>query len=211
MANNSTATARLLDQARAGDQAALNELFARHRARLRRMVELRLDRRLQARIDASDVIQEAYVEAIARLEEYWRAPTYPLFLWLRLLVGERLLKLHRHHLGTQMRDADQEVSLYRGALPQANSVSLAAHLLGHMTSASRAAIRAEDQIQVQEALNSMDPIDREVLALRHFEMLNNEETAQVLGLKKSAASNRYIRALKRLKDILAGIPGFLDS
>jgi RNA polymerase sigma-70 factor (ECF subfamily) len=79
-----------------------------------------------------------------------------------------------------------------------------------MTSASRAAIRAEDQIQVQEALNSMDPIDREVLALRHFEMLSNEETAQVLGLKKSAASNRYIRALKRLKDILAGIPGFLD-
>ena len=107
-------TAALLERARAGDQAAVNELFTRHRARLRRMVELRLDRRLQARIDASDVIQEAYVETVRRLGEYLRDPTYPLFLWLRLIVGERLLKVHRHHLGTQMRDAGLEVSIYRG-------------------------------------------------------------------------------------------------
>src|SRR5437588_12908425 len=104
MDNNSALTARLLEQARAGDRAALNEIFAQHRARLRRMVELRLDRRLQARIDASDVIQEAYVDVVGRLDEYLREPNYPLFLWLRLIVGERLLKVHRPHLRPQLRD-----------------------------------------------------------------------------------------------------------
>jgi RNA polymerase sigma-70 factor (ECF subfamily) len=107
-----------------------------------------------------------------------------------------------------MRNADREVSLYRGALPQASSVSLAAQLLGRLTSASRALIRAETQIRVQEALNSMDAMDREVLTLRHFEMLTNDETAQVLGLSKTAASNRYVRALKRLKEVLTSIPGW---
>src|SRR5436309_12294573 len=115
------------------------------------------------------------------------------------------MDLHRQHLGAKMRDAGQEVSLYRGALPQASSASLAAQLLGRLTSASRAAIRAETQIRVQEALNRMDALDREVLTLRHFEMLSNVETAAVLGIKKSAASNRYIRALRRMKDIMAGL------
>ena len=109
-----------------------------------------------------------------------------------------------------MRDAGQEVSLYRGALPQASSISLAAQLMGRLTSASHAAIRAETQIRLQEVLNGMDPMDREILALRHFEMLSNGETAQILGIKKSAASNRYIRALKRLKEIVAGIPGLME-
>jgi RNA polymerase sigma-70 factor (ECF subfamily) len=201
----------LLRRAGAGDAAALNALLALYRDRLRGMVRLRLNRRLQARVDPSDVLQEAYLEICKGLPDYLRAPPMPFFLWLRHITGQKLIAIHRRHLGAQMRDADQEVSLHRGALPQATSASLAAQLLGHMTSASRAAIRAEDQIRVQEALNSMEPLDREVLALRHFEMLSNEETAQVLGLKKSAASNRYIRALKRLKDILSSIPGFLDT
>src|SRR5215468_2844795 len=110
MDNNSAETARLLEQARAGDQAAVNELFARHRARLRRMVEMRLDRRLQGRIDASDVIQESFLDAARKLDDYLRDAKLPLFLWLRLVVGERLLKLHRQHLGAQMRDAGREVS-----------------------------------------------------------------------------------------------------
>src|SRR6516164_9758346 len=203
MDNNSAETARLLEQARAGDQTALNEVFARHRERLRRMVELRLDRRLQARIDASDVIQEAYVEAFRRLGEYLREPNYPLFLWLRLLVGERLLKLHRHHLGTQMRDARLEVSIYRGALPAASSAALAAQLLGKHTSPTQAAVRAERMLRLQEALNTLDPMDREVLSLRHFEQLTRAETAQVLGIAQAAAAKRYVRALKRLKDTLA--------
>jgi RNA polymerase sigma-70 factor (ECF subfamily) len=116
--------------------------------------------------------------------------------------------LHRQHLGAKMRDVGQEISLYRGALPQASSASLAAQLLGRLTSPSRAAIRAELQIRVQELLNSMDPIDREILTLRHFEMLSNEETAKVLAITKSAASKRYIRALERLKEMLALLPGF---
>src|SRR5216683_1060395 len=187
MDNNSADTARLLEQARAGDQAALNEIFAQHRARLRRMVELRLDRRLQARIDASDVIQEAYVDVVNRLEEYLRDPRYPLFLWLRLIVGERLLKLHRHHLGTQMRDAGLEVSIYQGALPAASSAALAAQLLGKHTSPTQAAVRAERMLRLQEALNTLDPIDREILSLRNFEELTRAEAAQALGIEEAAA------------------------
>jgi RNA polymerase sigma-70 factor (ECF subfamily) len=211
MSAGTSETSELLRRAAAGDAQATGELLALYRDRLRGMVRLRLNRRLQGRVDPSDVLQEAYLEICKGLADYLRAPPLPFFLWLRHVTGQKLIAVHRQHLGTQMRDADQEVSLYRGALPQANSASLAAQLLGRMTSASQAAIRAETQIRVQEALNSMDPMDREVLALRHFEMLNNEETAQVLGIKKSAASNRYIRALKRLKDILSAIPGFLDQ
>src|SRR5436309_13800875 len=209
--NDSDDTIPLLRQAAAGDQHALGELWDRYRERLKRMVRLRLDRRLQGRLDPSDVLQEAYLDFARRLPEYAREPALPFYLWLRLLTGQRLVDLHRMHLGAKMRDAGQEVSLYRGALPQASSVSLAAQLLGRLTSASQAAIRAETQIRVQEALNSMDPLDREVLTLRHFEMLTNEEPAQVLGIKKSAASNRYVRALKRLKDILSGLPGWGEN
>src|SRR5262249_26899536 len=185
--------AGLRDQAGAGDGAVWKELSARHRPRLRRMVELRLDRRLQPRIDASDVIQEAYVEAVTRLDEYLRAPSYPLFLWLRLLVGERLMKLHRHHLGTQMRDAGLEVSLYRCALPAASSAALAAQLLGKHTSPTQAAVRAERMLRLQEALNTLDTMDREVLSLRHFEEMTLAETALSLGIEESAAAKRYIR------------------
>ena len=201
----------LLRRAIAGDGAALGELFARHRERLRQMVRLRLDKRLLGRLDPSDVLQEAYLDVARRIPEYGAQPDMPFYLWLRFLTGQRLIDLHRQHLGAKMRDAGQEVTLYRGALPQASSVSLAAHLLGRLTSASRAAIRAETQIRIQEALNAMDPLDREVLTLRHFEMLSNEETAQVLGIKKTAASNRYIRALKRLKGLLAVLPGLGDG
>jgi RNA polymerase sigma-70 factor (ECF subfamily) len=193
-----------------GDELALAELFARHRDRLKQMVRLRLDRRLQGRIDASDVLQEAYLDVARRAREYLASPSMPPFLWLRWITGQRLSTLHRRHLGSRMRDIGLEVSLHHGALPQATSVSLAAMLLGRLTSPTRAAQRAELQLRLQEVLNAMDPIDREVLSLRHFEDLNNNETAQVLGISKTAASNRYIRALKRLKDALAGIPGFLE-
>jgi RNA polymerase sigma-70 factor (ECF subfamily) len=171
------------------------------------MVEVRLDPRLHARLDASDVVQDAYVEVVERLEEYLRDPKLPLFLWLRLVVGERLMKLHRHHLGTQMRDAGREVSLYRGALPAATSAALAAQLLGKQTSPTQAAVRAERILRLQEALNALDPLDREILTLRHFEELTAAESAQVLGIEESAAAKRYFRALKRLKQVLADMPG----
>jgi RNA polymerase sigma-70 factor, ECF subfamily len=197
----------VMRRAKAGDEPALAALFTRYRDRLKRMVRLRLDRRLSGRVDASDVLQEAYLEVHKRFREWAGNQELPFFLWLRLVTGQKLTDCHRHHLGAQMRDAGQEVSLYRGAMPQASSASLAAHLLGRMTSAAQAAIRAEHKVIVQEALNSMDALDREVLVLRHFEHLTNDETALVLGLKKSAANQRYIRALKRLKEILSSIPG----
>ena len=197
----------LLQRAREGDQAALESIFTQHRERLRRMVEIRLDRRLQARVDASDVVQEAYIDVVGRLEEYLRDPKIPLFLWLRLVVGDRLMKIHRHHLGAQMRAAAREVSLYRDALPIASSAALAAQLLGKHTSPTQAAVRAERLLRLQEALNSLDPMDREILSLRHFEELTRREAALALGIEEAAAAKRYVRALKRLKDILAELPG----
>jgi len=211
MENNSAETVDLLERARAGDQEALNAIFGRHRERLRRMVEMRLDTRLQARVDPSDVVQDGYVEVVERLDEYLRDPKLPLFLWLRLVVGERVMRLHRHHLGAQMRDANREVSLYRGALPAASSAALAAQLLGRHTSPTQAVLRAERMLRLQEALNLLDPMDREVLSLRHFEELTTAETALVLDIEEGAASKRYIRALKRLKAILAGMPGGLEG
>jgi RNA polymerase sigma-70 factor (ECF subfamily) len=211
MDNNSSETIYLIECTQSGDMQALNQLFTRHCERLRRMVEMRLDHRLQARLDPSDVIQEAYVEVVKRLDEYLRDPKLPFFLWLRLVVGERLLKVHRHHLGTKMRDAGREVALYRGALPQASSAALAAQLLGKHTAPSQAAVRAERVLRLQEALNTLDPLDREVLALRHFEELTSAEAAQVLEIEEEAAAKRYVRALRRLKKILAALPGGLEG
>jgi RNA polymerase sigma-70 factor (ECF subfamily) len=199
----------LIDRAAAGDSAALAELFGRYRKRLRAMVRLRMDRRLQGRVDPSDVLQEAYLDVAQQLSSYLAKPEMPFYLWLRLTTGQRLMRLHRQHLGAAIREAGREVSLHRGALPQASSVSLAAQLLGKMTSASKAVERVEIQLRLQAALNGMDEMDREIIALRHFEELSNAEAAQVLGLEPSAASKRYIRALKRLQEILKSIPGLL--
>jgi RNA polymerase sigma-70 factor (ECF subfamily) len=201
----------LLQRAGDGDAEALGDLFSQHRERLRSMVQVRLDRRLQGRIDPSDVLQESYVEVARALAAYLKDPVLPFFLWLRMITGRKLQALHRRHLGAKSRDAGREVSLYRGALPQASSVSLAAQLLGRLTTPSVAAVRAELQVRIQEALNSMDETDREVLALRHFEQLSNAEAAQVLGLSEQAASNRFVRALKCLKGILSSTPGFSED
>jgi RNA polymerase sigma-70 factor (ECF subfamily) len=206
-AGNSDETDRLLQRAARGDPQGWGALLERHRKRLLRMVALRLDRRLHGRIDASDVVRDAYLEASNRLPEYLAQRTMPFFLWLRFLTGQKLLGLHRHHLGARMRDAGREVALYRGSLPEASSAALAAHLLGHDTRPSEAAVRAERKVRLQEALNSMGPLDREVLALRHFEQLSNAEASQVLGLQESAASKRYVRALRKLKEILSSMPG----
>ncbi len=205
--DNSGETDEVLRRAARGDLTGWGNLLEGHRKRLRRMVALRLDGRLQGRLDASDVIQEAFLEATTRLPEYLRQPSMPFFLWLRFLTGQKLMELHRHHLGRQIRDVSREVALYRGSLPATSSAALAAQLLGHDTRPSEAAMRAERKIRLQEALNSMDPLDREILALRHFEQLSNAETAQLLGLQESTASKRYVRAMKRLKSILSGLAG----
>ncbi len=207
MTSDSSETRKVLERAAQGDKSALSALLTRHRERLRRMVALRMDQRLQGRIDASDVIQEAYLEAWMRLTEYLRNPTMPFFLWLRLLTAQRLVTLHRKHFGVQMRDPAMEVSLYQEGLLGTSSAALAAQLLGQDTRPSEAAIRAEMKVRLQEVLNSMDPLDREVLALRHFEQLSRAEIAHLLQIREAAVSKRYIRALKRLKDLLSSMPG----
>lgn len=199
--------ARLLAQAAQGDRQAWGQLLEQHRDRLRRMIAFRLDGRLHGRLDPSDVIQEAFLDAQRRLDDYLRNPNMPFALWLRFLAGPRLLELHRHHLGTQGRDAGREVSIFHHPMPEASSVVLAAHLAGQLTTPSEAAVRAERQAILQSALDRMDALDREVLVLRHFEQLSNDETAQALGIDKSAASKRYSRALVRLKDSLAALAG----
>jgi RNA polymerase sigma-70 factor (ECF subfamily) len=211
MTGDSSPTERLLLLAAQGDSEAWAALVDRHEERLRRLVGFRLDQRLQGRIDPSDVIQETYLEAWKHLAEYLRQPSAPFFLWLRGIAGNKLRELHRHHLGTRMRDAGREVAMHRGVLPETTSAALAAQLMGKLTRPSVAAMRAEMKIKLQEALNTMDAIDREVLALRHFEQLSPAETAKVLGIKEKAAGMRYVRALKRLKEMLAGFPGGLTE
>jgi RNA polymerase sigma-70 factor (ECF subfamily) len=197
----------LVKQAAAGDAGSWAELMKRYRSRLRRMVGFRLDSRLQGRVDPSDVVQDVFLEAWQHLGSYVSEPNTPFFLWLRAVAGHTLCDVHRHHLGARMRDARREVSLYQGSLPGATSAALAAQLLGHFTRPSEAAVRAERKIQLQTALNAMDPIDREVLALRHFEQLTVSEAAAVLGIKEKAAGMRYVRALRRLKEILTSLGG----
>jgi len=189
--------------------ARLADFFAAHRERLRRLIVWRMDPRLKNRLDASDVLQEVYLDAQRRLDEFLTRTDMPLALWLRLLTGRRLVELHRQHVGAAMRSADQEVPLDGWAW--ASAPSLATQLVGHLTSPSQAASRAETAARLTEALESMDPIDREILVLRHFDELSNNEVAALLGLQKAAASNRYVRALRRLREILAGTEGLGGS
>jgi RNA polymerase sigma-70 factor (ECF subfamily) len=196
----------LLRAAASGDGQAVQSFLGLYQEPLLRMVQLRLDRRLRGRVDPDDILQETYLEAVQRLPSYVQNPPMSFYLWLRFLAGQQLVNALRHHLGVQKRDAALEVSLYRGPMPEASSASLASMLLGRLTTPSQAAIRIETQLQVQEVLNSMDAIDREVLVLRHFEYLSNEQVAELLGLRKSAASKRYITALKRLRQILSRMP-----
>ncbi len=197
----------------AGDPRALATAFSMYRERLRRLVCFRLDRRLQGRVDADDVLQESYLEASKRVEHYLQDPTASLFIWIRMIVMQTLIDLHRRHLVAQLRDAKREVSIQRLHSAQATSVALAAQLLGQLTSPSHAAMRREAAWQLESTLARMDPIDQEVLALRHFEELSNSEVAEVLGIQQKAASIRYVRAIKRLKHLMTDIQSrsFADS
>jgi RNA polymerase sigma-70 factor (ECF subfamily) len=195
-------TVVLLDRLRGGDEQAVGELFAVYRERLWRMLCVRLDRRLSSRVDPDDVLQEAFLDVARRIGEYLAKPSVPFYVWLRFLTIQRMQMVQRVHLGAQKRDVGQEVPLPQGGVALASSESMAGQLVSHMTSPSQAAIRRELQVRLRAALDEMDPLDREVLALRHFEELGNHEVAEILGITKDAASKRHIRALKRLKDIL---------
>jgi len=211
MSENAADMKGLLDRAAVADPEAVGELFGLHRQQLRRMIELRIDRRLQGRLDPSDVLQEAYLEYAAALPGYVKNPEAPFYLWLRCIAERKLHALHRQHLGTRMRDAARDVGLVRGAAREASSIVLAAQLLGKLTTPSQACQRAELQLRVQQALDEMAHLDREILALRHYEQLSNKEAAAVLGVSEAAASIRFIRALRRLKELLGRVPGLLDG
>ena len=180
----------------------LAEAFAANRERFWHLVAFRMDRRIAARVDADDVLQEAFVAASARLEHYLRDPSYSLFVWLRMIVSQTLIDVHRRHFGTEMRSAGREVSMGGPRYPQTTSVSLAAQLVGNQTSPSGAAARDESSEALTKAIEQMSPLDQETIALRHFEGLTNTETAEVLGISITAASNRYVRAISRLREIL---------
>lgn len=207
--NNSSRTNRLLRRLSSNDGQASEELFALHHERLRKMIHFRFDRRLRGKIRSAEILKEVYREACRRIDKYLVEPEQPFFLWLRRLTGERIQALHRQCLGAQAEGAGQELSLYRGALPEVNSVSLAAQLIGDRA-VNQSAFRAELLRRLQDALNSMDVVDREILSMCHFEELRDDEVAMVLGIDKSTASIQYIRALKRLREILKNIPGFFD-
>jgi RNA polymerase sigma-70 factor (ECF subfamily) len=201
----------LVDQVIHGDRAAMARLFDHYRERLWRIINFRIDQRLQGRVDPDDVLQESYLAAEQRIAHFLHDSPQGFFIWLRLICNQTLIDVHRRHLGTQARDAGRDRSLQSGWTSQSTSFSLSFRLLGHMTSPSQAVVRAELSEQLNLALSSMGELDREVLALRHFEELTNAETARILGLTEQAASARYVRAVSRLRKVLEAVPGFLEK
>lgn len=197
-------------RAAAGDASAWQELVCSYRERLRRMIGLRLDPRLRGRVDPSDLVQETFLDATGQLPTYHKDPPLPFYLWLRQLAGTRLAKAHRHHLGTLRRDVRREVAFAADAIPGVSSVALAGRLVGREGRPSEAAQQAELRLQLEGLLDRFEPIEREILALRHFEQLTNSEAARVLNLTEAAASKRYIRALERLREHLAHVPEGLE-
>ena len=194
-----------------GDAEALATLFSMSWERLQRMVHFRLDQRLSGRVDPDDILQEAYLAARQRIDSFAAEKSNSVFVWLRLIVGQTMIDVHRRHIGSKMRDAGQEISIQRFASPMASSISMSKHLLGELTPPSQAAINNEVSALLEKVLSEMEPIDQEVLILRHFEELSNKEVAELLGLQRSTASNRYVRALQKLKVILTHIHGIHDS
>jgi RNA polymerase sigma-70 factor, ECF subfamily len=194
---DSAETQRLLRQMRAGDRQAFEQLFARHQAYLHRLVELRLDPRLRARVDASDVVQEAHLEALSRLEAYLKRPALPFRLWLRQIAFDRALKARRYHLGTARRAIGREVPL-----PEQSSLVLAGQLLAGGSTPSQQMDQQELARRLRQAVAQLPEADREIVMLRHFEGLSNREAACLLRLDPATASKRHGRAMLRLHRIL---------
>ena len=189
---------RLLEE---GGQAALASLFSTYSDRLERIVSFRLDPRIRGRIDAADILQEAFLEVSERLPSFLESTEVTFFVWLRQQTLQTLVDVHRRQF-RQKRDVNREIHFASTGTSGGTSVSIAQFLIGQLTSPSQVAVKAEEMQWLQEALNSMNEVDREVLALRHFEQLGNNQVAEILGLTPTAASNRYLRAAARLSEIL---------
>ena len=194
----------------ASPEAVLAEEFTRHNARFRRLVAFRLEPMAASRVDPDDVLQEAWLAAQQRLSSFYTTEGMTFFVWLRLIVLQTIIDVHRRHLGAKMRDAFREVPIDSDRSHD-TSHAIARQLLGGLTSPSEALMKAETARKLESAIEGIEPIDREILALRHFEELTNSEVAEVLGIQVKAASIRYIRALKRLKEMLGTLSTFLES
>lgn len=198
-------TEALLAASEEDRKAILNDMFDAQKPRLMRMVAVRMHPKVRARVGASDIVQDAYVEVFKRVDEYTADPQIPFFLWIRRIVGQRLMKAHRFHLDAKKRDARQETPAQR-RMPEASTVAIAEFLQDRNPSPLSMAARDESRDRLVRMLDRMSETDREVLAMRHFEEMTNEEVAQELGLGKHAASKRYIRALRRLKELAEADP-----
>ncbi len=195
-------TVELLDQARNGDAEAVEQLLARHRESVRRMIDLRIDPAIVQRVDASDVVQEVLLEASKRLRDYLQKPVMPFHLWLRHIAKDHLIDAHRRHHLAQKRGVNREQPLHRPGWADRSSMELAGQILDQDLTPASAAIQAELQLRMNQAIQQLDDDDRDVILMRHYEQLANQEVAGALGLTEAAASMRYLRAMRRLRDLL---------
>ena len=193
------------------DERDFARQFTEHRSRLKQMLQFRMDPRLRVRTDLSDVLQEAYIEAFHRLDHYAKRPEMSFYLWLRQVTMQRMIDMHRRHLMASKRDVRQEVPIASEGYNATTSAAIARQFIDAIVSPSQLAVRQEMLEQLESTLGSMEEIDREILALRHFEELGNGEVAELLGISEGAASNRYVRALSRLRKLLEQIPDFFDG
>ena len=200
-------TQNLLDQAKKGDAEAVDQLLARHREPIRRLIDLRLDPAIVQRVDASDVVQDVLLEASKRLREYLKNPAMPFHLWLRHIAKDHIIDAHRRHHQAQKRGVNREQPLARPGWMDKSSLELAGQLIDQERTPASAAIQEELQRKLHVALAGLDEDDRDVLLMRHFEQLSNQDVASALGLTEAAASMRYLRAIRRLRDVLAPPPG----
>jgi len=192
-------TQDLLAQAQRGEAEAVERLLTRHREPLRRMIGMRLDPALAARVDASDIVQDVLLEAHRRLSDYLRNPVLPFHLWLRHIAKDHMIDAHRRHRQAQRRSLDREQPLAHAGLGDHSSYELAGQLIDQEPTPATAAIRHELQRRLETAVNALENDDREIIVMRHFEQMTNQEVAGILGLTEAAASMRYLRALRRLK------------
>jgi RNA polymerase sigma-70 factor (ECF subfamily) len=195
----------VVERAAGGDEAARHQLLARHRDRLKRMIAVHLDRRLAARVDPSDIVQEALLDAHRELSDYLSRRPLPLYPWLRQLAWERLLKVHRDHIRVQKRSIGREEAREL-ALPEKSAVQLAHRLIAAGTNPSHRLIRDELRRRVRAALEAAPPRDREILVMRHLEEMSAAEIAAVLGITERAAKARHSRALERLRGLIGDDP-----
>lgn len=200
-------TEELLDDARAGREEAVNRLLDRHRDSLRRMVQMRLDARIQRRVDVSDVVQDVLVEAHRRLANYLKNPTLSFHLWLRQIAQDRIIDAHRRHRVSGKRSVDREQPLVVNADAENSAIELAAQLMDKGITPATAVAQREMAQVVERALVQLEEQDHEIILLRHYEQLSNQEAAHVLGLTEPAASMRYLRAIRRLRAVLGTSTG----